>query len=262
LTAWRIRRQMTAVLLGVGLFWFAAAPTGALATERPPAQAEPDAARAAREVFQAPDFWWKRIESREISGSWLERFFDALGNLVAHVIDALLDLISRILGSLFGVFTGNWSRGAGLVWLIVAGLLAWSLWKLVPVLVRWLKGDARAPEAKEGVEWQELAEASVLFRQAGQALRDRHYAEAIRLALLALIARLQQQGLLRYDPTRTNREYQMELHAAPELAAPFGQLARIYERVWYGRLPAGRDEAEVAVTLCGSLMNGEASTSE
>ena len=83
------------------------------------------------------------------------------------------------------------------------------------------------------------------------------YAEAIRLALLALIARLEKQGLLRYDTTRTNREYQMELRHTSELAACFGQLARIYERVWYGRVPAGRAEAEQAISLCGSVINRE-----
>jgi hypothetical protein len=83
------------------------------------------------------------------------------------------------------------------------------------------------------------------------------YAEAIRLALLALIARLEKQGLLRYDTTRTNREYQMELRHRSELAACFGQLARIYERVWYGRVPAGRAEAEQAINLCGSVINRE-----
>ena len=109
----------------------------------------------------------------------------------------------------------------------------------------------------EGVTWQTLAEASDLFEQAGQAFRDGMHAEAIRLALLALIARLEKQGLLRYDTTRTNREYQVELRHRSELAACFGQLARIYERVWYGRVPAGRAEAEQAISLCGSVINRE-----
>ena len=83
------------------------------------------------------------------------------------------------------------------------------------------------------------------------------HAEAIRLALLALIARLEKQGRLRYDTTRTNREYQRELRPTPELAACFGQLARIYERVWYGRMPAGRAEAEQAIGLSGSVIDRE-----
>ena len=102
-----------------------------------------------------------------------------------------------------------------------------------------------------------LAEATDLFAQAGQAFRDGKHAEAIRLALLALIARLEKQGLLRYDTTRTNREYQRELCQRADLAARFGQLARIYDRVWYGRASAGAAEAEQAISLCGSVINRE-----
>jgi hypothetical protein len=143
------------------------------------------------------------------------------------------------------------------VWLIVAVLLAWSIWKLYPVVVRWLRGNGAGPAAPAAARWQTLPEAADLFAQAGQALGEGIYAEAIRLALLALIARLEKLGLLRYDTTRTNREYQRELRQRSDLAACFGQLAGIYERVWYGRVPAGRAEAEQAIRLCGSALNEE-----
>ncbi len=39
----------------------------------------------------------------------------------------------------------------------------------------------------------------------------------------------------------------MELRPQGNLAASFGQLARIYERVWYGKMPAGPAEAEAAI---------------
>ena len=71
------------------------------------------------------------------------------------------------------------------------------------------------------------------------------------------IARLEKQGLLRYDTTRTNREYQRELRTGRTWPRRFGQLARIYERVWYGRASAGRAEAEQAIGLCGSVINRE-----
>jgi hypothetical protein len=145
------------------------------------------------------------------------------------------------------------------VWLIAAAILAWAIWKLYPFLVRWISGMAAAPRAHAAasVTWQTLPEPSDLHDQAAEAFAEGKYAESIRLALLALIARLQKQGLIRYDTTRTNREYQMELRPHAELAASFGQLARIYERVWYGRLSAGRDEAEQAIGLCRPLINRE-----
>jgi hypothetical protein len=216
-----------------------------------------DPAAVARDVFQDPAFWWKRIEPRPASSSWFESLLMAALRLVGRVVEWIADLIARMLRSLFGIFSGASSGDATVVWLIIAALLAWSLWKLYPALVRWLRGSAPAPPGQEAVAWQSLAEAADLYEQAGEALRQGKYAEAIRLALLALIARLEKQGLLRYDTTRTNREYQSELCPLPDLAACFGQLARIYERVWYGRLSAGRADAELAISLCGSVINNE-----
>jgi hypothetical protein len=237
--------------------WSVAAPLPTFAAAPPSGPVGADPARAAREVFQDPGFWWKRLETRTVSTSWLESLLMAAWDLFVRLLAKIWELIARILRSLFGIFAGDASGGTIVVWLLVVALLAWSAWKLYPAIVRWLGDSTPAPGPHEGVAGQTLAEASDLFEQAGQALRDGLPAEAVRLALLALIARLQQHGLLRYDPTRTNREYQGELRRTTDLAACFGQLARIYERVWYGRLPAGRAEAEEAIRLCGSVINRE-----
>ena len=114
-----------------------------------------------------------------------------------------------------------------MVWLIAAVILAWAIWKLYPLLAYLpvdravLVAGRRRDEHGRERSWQTLPEPSDLFEQAGEAFRDGKYAEAIRLALLALIARLEKQGLLRYDTTRTNREYQRELRPTTELAASF-----------------------------------------
>jgi hypothetical protein len=235
-------------------WWLATASFPVVAAGPAANAAGVDPARAAHDVFQDPVFWWKRLEPRSISTSWLESILSAVLDLLGRIARAIYELILRFLRSLFGVFTGDASILTAVVWLLVAALIAWLIWRIYPVIVRWLSQRAPAPSLPEQVT---LAEASELFEQAGQAFGDGHYAESIRLALLALIARLQRQGLLRYDPARTNREYQRELRPRMELATSFGQLARIYERVWYGRVPAGRAEAEQAISLCGSLINRE-----
>jgi hypothetical protein len=245
-----------------GFLWFLIAVPQSFAAAPPSGPAGADPVRAARDVLQDPDFWWKRIEHRTVSTSWLESVLTAVGDFVWRILAAIGELIAEILGSLFGVFRGGSSGGTVAVWLFVGALFAWSIWKLAPVIVRWLGDRAPIRTAPEGVTWQPLAEAAALFAQAGQAFRDGKYAEAIRLALLALIAHLEKQGLLRYDTTRTNREYLRELRHTSELAACFGQLARIYERVWYGRVAPGRAEAEQAISLCGSVINREDLASE
>jgi hypothetical protein len=256
-SVWKSFAAVTALDIG----WLVTAPflaRGAEPTVRP---AGIDPARAAREVFQDESFWWKRVEAPTMPQipwfSWLQSIFAAWWDSVGAWLADIAKAIARFLARLFGMFGGTAPDATTAVLLIVVGLLAWSVWKFYPVVARWLTAGRPPRITFDGSGWQPLAEAADLFEQAGQAFRDGRHAEAIRLALLALIARLEKQGLLRYDTTRTNREYQKELRHMSELAASFGQLARIYDRVWYGRVSASRGDAEQAISLCESLINRE-----
>jgi Domain of unknown function (DUF4129) len=246
-----------AALAATGFLWFTTAAYSAVAAA-PDFRADGvDPARAARDAFQDQGFWWKRLEQRTVSLSWFGSILAAVWDSVRPSLEKFFEWLARLLARLFGLFGRSYTGGASAIWLIVAGLLAWAAWKLAPAIMHWLSGRRPARITHEDATWQPLAEAADLFAQAGQALRDGLHAEAIRLALLALIARLEKQGLLRYDTTRTNREYQRELRQRADLAACFGQLARIYDRVWYGRASAGAAEAEQAISLCGSVINRE-----
>ena len=263
MSVWRPVLNLIAASTLAGSSWFIAAPFPAFTFAAAPSSgsAGVDPAQAAREVLLDQDFWWKRVEPRSVSTSWLDATLEAVWNFLARTLRAFGEWLRNLFRSLRGVFSGDPSSLTTVIWLVAAALLAWSTWKLYPVIMRWL-GGATAPRSlaagtQGGVAYETLAEASELFEESGQAFRDGLYADAIRLALLALIARLEKQGLLRYDTTRTNREYQADLRQTSELAACFGQLARIYERVWYGREPAGRAEAEQAIRLCDSVVNGE-----
>lgn len=257
-----ISRVLRFAALTVLVLWLSSA-WGQPPVSRPNGSApEPDAARAAEEVFRDPAFWWKRIETKEISLSWPEKVIAAILDLIARGIRAVWELIKKILEYLFGGLTGHWSVSRAVAWVAIAALLAWSIWKLYPLLARWLGSEPWKKEPGQLPDLQTLAEAHVLIEQAAAALREGRYADAVRLALLALIASLQKRQLLRFDPARTNREYQSELRGMPELALPFGQLAAIYERIWYGRLPAGRADAERALSLCGSLIDMRGPASE
>jgi hypothetical protein len=259
-----LERKWIAALPLAGFLWLASAPSQLFASVPPSLPAGADPARAAREVFQDPDFWWKRIERPRMSTSWLESILLPLVDYCRQVLRRIAELIWEFFRWLFSLFTGAGAGSTVLIWLLVAVLFAIAAWRLGPVIARWLSAIARwlsgrapAPSADAGAAWQPLAEASGLLEQSGAAFRDGKYADAIRLALLALIARLEKQGLLRYDTTRTNREYQFELRHRSDLAACFGQLARIYERIWYGRGRADRADAEHAIGLVESVINGE-----
>jgi hypothetical protein len=231
--------------------------------QRAPAQAAPaeaaaapasDATSTANDVFSGSEFWWKRIETSTVPNPGAGGFLDRVIRLLRKIVEWVVDLIRKILGMLFGGLGGGIAGGRLILLLILAGLLAWAAWKLAPLLRSWLVRAPVSPAVGAVDHAEALADASVLFEQARRAFREGQYAEAIRLALLSQIAHFERLGLLRYDPTRTNREYQRELRPRHDLATGFGQLARIYERVWYGRLTASPAEAEQAIELCGAVV--------
>jgi hypothetical protein len=45
---------------------------------------------------------------------------------------------------------------------------------------------------------------------------------------------LDERGLLRYDRTRTNREYLRTISDSPELAQPLTEVIEVFDNVWYG----------------------------
>lgn len=255
---WARGTRMALAVAGIALA-IGFRPSPAPAADPGPGSAV-DPVAVAREVFDDPVFWWKRIETAHVSTSWLERIFLAIGEFLGKIAKFVVDWLVSLFKSLRGVFTGDLSAWKDVLLLLVLALIAWAVWRLYPWIVRLLgMASARRDEASgpEEPELVELPEWSLLFEQAGAAFRDGRHAEAIRLALLATIARLEQQGRLRYDSTRTNREYQRELRPTPELAARFGQLARIYDRAWYGRMPVGAVEAERALALCTSAIHAQ-----
>jgi hypothetical protein len=60
------------------------------------------------------------------------------------------------------------------------------------------------------------------------------YRNAVRYLYLSSLLTLDEQGLLRYDRSRTNREYVRSISAKPQLANPLRNVIDVFDRVWYG----------------------------
>jgi hypothetical protein len=60
------------------------------------------------------------------------------------------------------------------------------------------------------------------------------YRSAIRYLYLSSLLLLDEQGLLRYDRSRTNREYLRSVSSRPELANPLRAVIDVFDRTWYG----------------------------
>jgi hypothetical protein len=220
--------------------------------KRPASKAEADlaaqkATQTAQDVFEGEDFWWKRTQQLDVavpSMTWLRSFLEKVLSILKWIWDFITSLFRWELG------LGNWSFGVLVLWLLVVVLAAWILWKLARWLRMWWAARGVDKSSAEKLLAQErLPEAHVLLDQAAQALQMGQYSEALRFSFLALLAGLQHRGCLRFDPARTNREYKQDLQPKPHLLSVFDEVARPYERVWYGRYPAQPSEAERALSL-------------
>jgi len=70
------------------------------------------------------------------------------------------------------------------------------------------------------------------------------YRLAVRYLYLSSLLHLEERGVLRYDRSKTNREYLRSVTRQPEVAAILGPVIEVFDRVWYGFQPL--DEAAYA----------------
>lgn len=151
--------------------------------------------------------------------------------------DDLIDRIDRFLAPLFpdAVDGGaaalvNWLLNiAGLV--ALAGLVAYALNELLKSLaseahLRGVSGEGGAPLTADSA-----------FQRAQDLAEGRDYRTAVRYLYLSTLLTLDERGLLRYDRSKTNREYLRSVAGQPALAATLREVIDVFDRVWYGFQP-------------------------
>ncbi|HEY9527691.1 MAG TPA: DUF4129 domain-containing protein [Anaerolineales bacterium] len=159
-----------------------------------------------REILARPEFQWE--ESQPIvMPDWLDQLTNRVLNTALSYgrIPLLVTAVVLFLLSLFFV-----SRG------------------LSRSLVR------EAQLEGEGSESDDLLTSQGAFKRAEDLSVHGDYRNAIRYLYLSSLLVLDEQGVMRYDRSRTNREYLRSVSSRPELAAPLRDVIEVFDRVWYG----------------------------
>ena len=173
----------------------------------------PEAVIPLQDILARPEFQWE--ESQPIvMPDWLDRIFTWLEQLTNRVVNAVLPY-GRI--PLIGT--------AVLLFLL-------SLFFISRGLSRSLVRDAQL-EA-EGSESDDLLTSKGAFKRAESLSMQGDYRNAIRYLYLSSLLVLDEQGVMRYDRSRTNREYLRSVASRPELANPLRDVIEVFDRVWYG----------------------------
>ncbi len=154
-TAWRSISPGIAAVIAAALLWFAPRYAPAMTAAPAGGAARIDPAVAARQVLEAEDFWWKRIEQKTIPTTGIQAFFakllDWAVEILKKVAEAIWDFFKWFRWVFSRFFTADLSGASILIKLIAVAVVGWVIWKLYAPFVRWISGFAAAPRRKPGL---------------------------------------------------------------------------------------------------------------
>jgi hypothetical protein len=172
------------------------------------------------EILVRPEFQWKEQAPNPIN-DW----FQKLVNRFFAWLDKLFP--NREVTAQVGSGPG-WSLASTLAVILLALILAYVFRGLFADLIT----DARLNG--DGDSGDEILTADAAFQRAQSLSRGGEYRSAVRYLYLSSLLLLDERGLLRYDRTRTNREYLRTISDSPELAQPLTEVIEVFDNVWYG----------------------------
>jgi hypothetical protein len=168
-----------------------------------------------KDILARPEFQWGEAQAVE-TPDWLDK-----------ILDGFFDLMERLA---YGVQNAMYYGRVPLIFAATL-LFVFSLFYISRSLSRSLVRNAEL--AAQGGDDVTLTSKGALQR--AQTLSERgDYRNAMRYLYLSSLLVLDERGLLRYDRTRTNREYLRNISSKPGLAKPLRAVIDVFDRVWYG----------------------------
>jgi hypothetical protein len=169
-----------------------------------------------REILARPEFQWQEAQPAQ-NPAWLQRILDAIAGFMERLA--------------YGVQNGVYY---GRVPLIAAAVIVFllSLFFITRNLSRTLVREA---DLANGNSNEDILLTSQGAMQKAQSLSNQgDYRNAVRYLYLSSLLILDEHGVLRYDRSRTNREYLRSVSSKPGLAKPLSDVIDVFDRVWYG----------------------------
>ena len=139
-----------------------------------------------------------------------------------------------------------------LVFVLVAALVAFLVYKFAPAIIGRVRSRERSPRRQDRVVLGELIDAHEsgedLFTEAEMLARRGELRAAIRKGYIAALVELGDRNAVRLARHKTNRDYLRELRRRERLYENMNVLTGSFERSWYGLRPAGDADWDEFVT--------------
>ncbi len=181
-------------------------------------------------ILSDPRFQWKEAQLNPIQ-KWIQEQFKRFTDWLNSLFGEQIKRFNEWLNSLFGNnnFSGDtFSLVPILTTILLVAVLAYVFRSLFFDLV----AESRLAE-DASAEGEPLTAEQALAR-AHSLSRGGDYRSAVRYLYLSSLLLLDERGLLRYDRSKTNREYLRSLSNTPELSEPLNEVIDVFDNVWYG----------------------------
>jgi len=169
-----------------------------------------------KEILARPEFQWDTATALQ-APDWVQKIFDFIASLIDRLTYAVQNTVYY-----------------GRIPLIIAGVIIFAL-SLFFIARNLSRSLVREAELATGNGDSDSTLTSTGAMQRAQTLSSQgDYRNAVRYLYLSSLLILDEQGLLRYDRSRTNREYLRSIASKPQLASPLRDVIDVFDRVWYG----------------------------
>lgn len=168
---------------------------------------------ALNEILARPEFQWKEAASTPVS-EWIQKILDTINLWLNRILDMTFDV-----------------AGSDVTSIILTVILAAILFFVFRTLFTDFMSEAELP-AESG---DEPLTSESAFAKAQELSRGGDYRAAVRYLYLSTLLILDERGVMRYDRSKTNREYLRSVSNSPELSKPLGEVIDVFDNVWYGR---------------------------
>jgi hypothetical protein len=188
----------------------------------PGARFTPQSVEALKHILAQPEFQWQEDRPPTTIERWLQELSNAWNELLRRILSNLG------MGDTAGTLSSYCLAGIGGLALIL--VIAFGLRYILSGFV------AEAELPLDGEDEDNLTSEAALQR--AQTLSNGgDYRTAVRYLYLSALLLLEERGLLRYDRSKTNREYIRSVAHLPALAANLQDVVEVFDRVWYGFQP-------------------------
>ena len=169
-----------------------------------------------RDILARPEFQWEEGQPVQ-APNWLADLYDRFLNFLGQILSGTANLVYQ---------------GRNLLKVAAVLLFLLVLFFISRSLSRSLTQEAELA-AEEGANDEMLTSKGALKRAESLSMQG-DYRNAVRYLYLSSLLVLDEQGLMRYDRSRTNREYLRSVSSKPELAKQLQDVIDVFDRVWYG----------------------------